>query len=270
MDEAWNRAKQSIRLANAISDAGNAPSLRTDLKRSAESVVERCRAGRKHARALEVPVDLSDEAVRTAAKWSKRLPLQDYDGLLNHVPRLVNVVTCAEAVPVPGSGVKLPLDLHHIGARCSNAYFAPRRFSAVQLAFDLERCRVLVFRAPSTFWNHRTRTQTPTILPRFARTDTGRLVGTGIPRGRPCTIFSLVASSSAQPFNPSWCPSPSELRVRGPDGGAALHHAGGAPTGHGSRHPFARAQLSGGESGTSRQFELARVKHGRPERRQSF
>jgi len=28
---------------------------------------------------------------------------------------------------MPGSGLKLPLDLHAIGARCSNAYFAPRR-----------------------------------------------------------------------------------------------------------------------------------------------
>ena len=154
MDEAWNCVKRSIRLANAISDAGNAPSLRTDLQRSAKGVIERCRTERKRARALEVPADLSDEAVRVAAKWSKRLPLRDYDGLLHHVPRLVNVVTCAEAVPVPGSGATLPLDLHHIGSRCSNAYFAPRRFSAVQLAFDWPRCRVLIF-------------------------HTGRLVGTG-------------------------------------------------------------------------------------------
>jgi len=55
---------------------------------------------------------------------------------------------------MPGSGLKLPLDLHAIGARCSNAYFAPRRFAAVQLAFSNPRCRVLVF-------------------------HTGRLVGTG-------------------------------------------------------------------------------------------
>jgi len=60
----------------------------------------------------------------------------------------------AEAIPVAGSGLKLPLDLHAIGARCSNAYFAPRRFAAVQLAFSNPRCRVLVF-------------------------HTGRLVGTG-------------------------------------------------------------------------------------------
>ena len=47
---------------------------------------------------------------------------------------------------MPGSGLKLPLDLHAIGARCSNAYFAPKRFAAVQLAFSNPRCRVLVFR----------------------------------------------------------------------------------------------------------------------------
>lgn len=60
----------------------------------------------------------------------------------------------AEAIPVPGSGVTLPLDLHAIGARCTNAYYAPRRFAAVQLAFSNPRCRVLIF-------------------------HTGRLVGTG-------------------------------------------------------------------------------------------
>jgi len=60
----------------------------------------------------------------------------------------------AEAVPVPGSRLTLPLDLHAIGARCTNAYYAPKRFAAVQLAFSNPRCRVLIF-------------------------HTGRLVGTG-------------------------------------------------------------------------------------------
>ena len=49
-------------------------------------------------------------------------------------------------MPVPGSGLTLPLDLHAIGARCTNAYYAPKRFAAVQLAFSNPRCRVLVFR----------------------------------------------------------------------------------------------------------------------------
>lgn len=55
---------------------------------------------------------------------------------------------------MPGSGVTLPLNLHSIASRCTNAYYAPRRFAAVQLAFSNPRCRVLVF-------------------------HTGRLVGTG-------------------------------------------------------------------------------------------
>ena len=78
---------------------------------------------------------------------------------------------------MPGSGLKLPLNLHEIGARCSNAYFAPKRFAAVQLAFSNPRCRVLVFRkrrsnsnSLPSFWN-----TAPTCL----CADTGRLVGTG-------------------------------------------------------------------------------------------
>lgn len=60
----------------------------------------------------------------------------------------------AEAVPVPGSGTSLPLDLHQIASRCSNAFYSPKRFAAVQLAFDVPRSRVLLF-------------------------HTGRIVGTG-------------------------------------------------------------------------------------------
>jgi TATA-box binding protein (TBP) (component of TFIID and TFIIIB) len=55
------------------------------------------------------------------------------------------VVTLAEAVPCPGSGIKLPLDLHYIASRCTNSYYAPRRFAAVQLAFSAPRARILVF-----------------------------------------------------------------------------------------------------------------------------
>ncbi|MBN37124.1 MAG: hypothetical protein CMI29_01525 [Opitutae bacterium] len=66
----------------------------------------------------------------------------------------MRVAQLAEAIPVPWSGNTLPLNLHAIAARCTNAYFAPKRFAAVQLAFNNSRCRVLVF-------------------------HTGRLVGTG-------------------------------------------------------------------------------------------
>jgi len=63
-------------------------------------------------------------------------------------------VTLAEALPVPGAGISLPLDLKRIASRCTGAFYAPRRFAAVQLAYSNPRCRVLIF-------------------------HTGRLVGTG-------------------------------------------------------------------------------------------
>jgi len=55
-------------------------------------------------------------------------------------------VQLAEAVPVPGSQTQLPFDLHYIATRCHNAYYAPNKFSAVQLAYAEPRCRVLIFR----------------------------------------------------------------------------------------------------------------------------
>lgn len=129
IDAEWTRVKRAIGLANAVADPhkGKAAAMRSALKRATEESVERCRAERKKQRAHQVPADLSDEAIAKAAKWTDGLPLAEYEGILHLVPRLVNVVTLAEAIPVPGSGVKLPLDLHAIGARCSNAYFAPRR-----------------------------------------------------------------------------------------------------------------------------------------------
>lgn len=63
----------------------------------------------------------------------------------------------AEAVPAEGSGLVLPLDLRAIASKCTGAYYAPKRFAAVQLAFHTPRARVLVF-------------------------HTGRLVGTGAHR----------------------------------------------------------------------------------------
>ena len=57
----------------------------------------------------------------------------------------------------------LPLDLHSISARCSNAYYAPKRFAAVQLAFSNPRCRVLIFRKTQAHSNSaRARTHTHT------------------------------------------------------------------------------------------------------------
>ena len=107
------------------------------------------------ARAAAPPDDdLSDDALSQYARFTKEIALAPYAPFLHYVPRLVNVVTLAEALPVPGAGISLPLDLKRIASRCTGAFYAPRRFAAVQLAYANPRCRVLVF-------------------------HTGRLVGTG-------------------------------------------------------------------------------------------
>ena len=97
MNEEWNRLKRSIGLANTTSTPTNAVALQASLKRSVKDTVDRCRAERKRTRELETPKDLSDEAVLEAARWTDRLPLRDYEGVLNLVPRLVNVVTVYSA-----------------------------------------------------------------------------------------------------------------------------------------------------------------------------
>jgi hypothetical protein len=180
IDAEWVRMKRAIHLANTVSSTDEqAGAFKAMLTRSADRTVNRCRIERKRIRDAETPRDTSNEAIRRAARFTDGLPLDNYNGILHLVPRLVNVVTVrslpshttlqhaargtqnakpksvpvrrqlAEAIPIPGSGLKLPLNLHTIGSRCSNSYYAPRRFAAVQLAFDAPRCRVLVFRAPT-------------------------------------------------------------------------------------------------------------------------
>jgi len=97
--------------------------------------------------------DLSDRRLRTFKRYTDKLPLKLFQDALWLVPSLVNLVSLADALPLDGSS--LPFDLRKIAVRCKNAvYFAPRRFTAVQLAFDEPRSRVLLF-------------------------HTGRIVGTG-------------------------------------------------------------------------------------------
>lgn len=112
--------------------------------------------------------DLSDETLLAFERYTDGLPLKDFENALELVPSLVNLVSLADALPLDGSS--LPFDLRHIAVRCKNAvYFAPRRFTAVQLAFDEPRSRVLLF-------------------------HTGRMVGTGARRR------SLVSA----PFSPAF------------------------------------------------------------------
>ena len=71
--------------------------------------------------------------------------IKNFENALELVPSLVNFVSLADALPLDGSS--LPFDLRQIAVKCKQAvYFAPRRFTAVQLAFDEPRSRVLLFR----------------------------------------------------------------------------------------------------------------------------
>lgn len=156
MEEAWFEMKQGISLANRINNTEDeVTDFHFKLNASLGIAVSQCRAARKRKIEETPKLDISDRSILMAARFTDNLPLYNYKAILHLVPRLVNIVTLAEAVPVPGSGLTLPLDLHAIGARCTNAYYAPKRFAAVQLAFSNPRCRVLVF-------------------------HTGRLVGTGL------------------------------------------------------------------------------------------
>tara|TARA_B110000858_G_scaffold150862_1_gene171724 strand:- start:7295 stop:8404 length:1110 start_codon:yes stop_codon:yes gene_type:complete len=155
MEDAWVEMKRDISLANKTNKTSeSSTNFRKDLQSAMNRVVASCRVERKRKFDAAEVLDLSDETILKAARFTDNFALANYCGILHLVPRLVNIVTLAEAVPVYGSGTTLPLDLHAIGARCTNAYYAPKRFAAVQLAFSNPRCRVLVF-------------------------HTGRLVGTG-------------------------------------------------------------------------------------------
>ena len=119
----------------------------------------------------------------------------------------------AEAVPIPGSGIKLPLDLNFIASRCTGAYFAPKRFSAIQLAFTHPRARVLVF-------------------------HTGRLVGTGMLVAY--SVFNSVLALTTLTTLP-FAFSPG--RYLGPDGRKAGHCSRAAADEHGGRRAPPNPQL---------------------------
>ena len=126
-----------------------------DVEQVLDAALDGAVTSRARARAAAPPDDdLSDAALSQYARFTHQIALAPYAPFLHYVPRLVNVVTLAEALPVPGAGMSLPLDLKRIASRCTGAFYAPRRFAAVQLAYSNPRCRVLVF-------------------------HTGRLVGTG-------------------------------------------------------------------------------------------
>ena len=146
LEQEWKRFKKNVNLANVVpKTAAETTTFHKLLAAATEDIVEKCRNERKRQREAEIEIDTSDETILRAVKYTDSLPLGDFGNVLHLVPRLVNIVTLAEAIPIAGTGVKLPLDLHRIASLCSNSYYAPRRFAAVQLAFDSPRCRVLVF-----------------------------------------------------------------------------------------------------------------------------
>jgi hypothetical protein len=157
LEQHWQSFRQCVSRANR-QFLGNV-TVSEFCSQFSDSVAEsvgKCRETRKRCRTQEELVDDSDEALSKLAKFTDALPLENYSGMLSFVPRMVNVVSLAEAIPVAGTATSLPLDLHRIASTCTNAYLAPRRFAAVQMAFAMPRCRVLVFRAPGP---------TPTPLP---------------------------------------------------------------------------------------------------------
>lgn len=141
----------------------------TNALSSIKTTVEHCNSARKRT-SNECEVETSDHHLSKLARFTDEMALKPFQHFLQYVPRLVNVVTLAEAFPVPGSGLKLPLDLSFIASRCTGAYFAPKRFSAVQLAYTNPRARVLIFRKCSCIlfstlclFSSRSRTDTDTI-----------------------------------------------------------------------------------------------------------
>ena len=140
--------KQNVKAAKSIEHllTNRAGGMSTEeFSRRAHETVLACRKTHEtHERSLPIE-DLSEERILSFCRYTDGLPLKDYEQTLGLVPNLVNLVSLAEAVPIDGSS--LPFDLKGIAVKCRSAvYFAPRRFTAIQLAFDSPRSRVLLFR----------------------------------------------------------------------------------------------------------------------------
>lgn len=148
LDAAWGRLSSDVKQSKLIDNMlfGKSNSMLTEkFKERTVQVVDELKAAYLEYLAKQPVEDLSDERIQSISKYTDGLPLKDYEKALSLVPELVNLVSLADALPLDGS--PLPFDLKKIAVRCRGAvYFAPRRFTAVQLAFDEPRSRVLLFR----------------------------------------------------------------------------------------------------------------------------
>ena len=94
MEHAWAELKRNVSLANRVNKSKEeVDAFHAELKEALQSAVTRCRRERKRKLAEAPEVDLSDETMLKAARFTDNLPLADYAQILNLVPRLVNVVT---------------------------------------------------------------------------------------------------------------------------------------------------------------------------------
>ncbi len=94
MQEAWTELKRGVSLANRLNNTDDElVEFHNELETALRSAVGQCRLERKRKLDEAPKLDLSDESVRRAARFTDNLPLADYAQILNLVPRLVNVVT---------------------------------------------------------------------------------------------------------------------------------------------------------------------------------
>jgi len=126
---------------------------------------KQCR--KRHREENQTPNLLDDASLSQFTRFTDQIALDPYKQFLHYVPRLVNVVTVkrtasnttcsattarmthdtgsssksmprvasrsqlAEALPMAGSGLTLPLNLSMIASCCKGSFYAPRRFAAV-------------------------------------------------------------------------------------------------------------------------------------------
>lgn len=128
IEELWNLTKLTAKFGKSIDPSKPSAAL----EERSRAIWAECQTAEQAEAHATPPEDLSHARMEHMARFTDSQALQPFIGYFELVPTLVNVVTLCEALPHPKShgGGKLPLNLHHIAARCSNSYYAPRRFAA--------------------------------------------------------------------------------------------------------------------------------------------